>query len=141
MKLPQLILLLVAISVSGCDPLHVKQYRITGVTRDSQDAAKLKGILQNVADKTELKDYSSSSRITNSFVYYSKSNYVGSVPQLSAWFYKDDVWIQIYGGRGTPPEYKQAKKLLQPTLSAEFGSRFSIPSEPFSRIESAEQKN
>ena len=122
----------------------MKQYRISGVTSNSQDAAKLKAILQKIADQTGLKDHTSDCSITNVLVYYAKSNSTdlrNNVPDLSAWFYKDDVWIQIFGGYGTPPAYKQAKRLLPPILSAEFGSRFSIPSEPFSRIESAEQKN
>jgi len=140
MKLIHAILLLVAISVSGCAILHVKQYRIAGVTANSPDAVKLKVILQNVADKTGLNDHTSDSTMTNVFVFYAQSD-VHNPPNLGAWFYQGDVWIQIFGGYGKPPAYKEANRLLQPMLRDEFGSRFSNPSEPFSRIESAPQKN
>jgi hypothetical protein len=46
---------------------------------------------------------------------------------LEATYYRDAVLVQLIGGYGTPPEYKHAKRLLKPALSAEFGSRLSIP--------------
>ena len=82
MKIIGAILLLAAISVSGCDMLHVKQYRIAGVTANSPDAAKLKAILQNIAAKTGLKDHTSDSSMTNILVFLPRQTYTASLASV-----------------------------------------------------------
>jgi hypothetical protein len=136
MRIVQAILLLVVISTSGCDMLHVKQYQVEGVTEGSSDAGKLKAILENVADKTGM----AVSTKTNVFASYSSTN-MNTVTSLDAWLYDDDARIQLCGGYGTPPAYKQANRLLLSALSTEFGAQFSTPARRFSQVQSIEQKN
>jgi hypothetical protein len=115
-------LLVAGLFISGCDTLHTRQYEVSGVASSSTDAARLKSVLQDVADKSGLKASQSVSSSRDCLVYYTAGDAV-----LEASFYHDSVLIQLVGGYGTPPEYKQAKRLLTPALFAEFGSRFSVP--------------
>lgn len=122
MKPIHTILLIAAFCVTGCDTLNVKQYRVTGVTPNSADARKLKSVLQSVADKAGLKDCTSGSGKTNLLVLYALPE--RSLPTLSAQFVQEGVTIDLFGGFGTPPPFRQAKRLLGSTLSTEFGSQF-----------------
>ena len=129
-------LLIAAFIVTGCDNVNEEQYRITGVSVASPDALKVKSILQSVADKTGLKDQTATSLVTNTLVFYTQPNVEHFRVDLGARFYRDDVLVDLAGGIGpTRTEFKQAKRLLVPALSAEFGSRFSIP-QPFVPIPS-----
>jgi hypothetical protein len=128
-------LLIAVLFVAGCDTMNVQQYRIMGVATGSPDAAKVKSILQSVADKTGLRDKTSDSRVPDTFVLYEQTPQAFRV-DIGARFYHDDILVDVIGGFGpTPPAFKQAKRLLAPALSAEFGSRFSIP-QPFVPIPS-----
>jgi hypothetical protein len=83
---------------------------------------KLKTVLQDVADRSGLKSSQPISGSPDCLAYYTNG-----IVTLEASFYHDSVLIQLVGGYGTPPEYKKAKRLLAPALSAEFGSRIVIP--------------
>jgi hypothetical protein len=119
------ILLIAAFFVAGCDTLHIKQYRVAGVAPNSADAIRLKSVLQNAADKSGLKNRAADSSATN-ILFYAQDEYEWGISTLRARFYQDDVLLDLSGGFGTPPAYKQGKRLLPPALSSEFGSRFSI---------------
>jgi hypothetical protein len=117
-------LLIAVLFVAGCDTMNVQQYRIMGVATGSPDAAKVKSILQSVADKTGLRDKTSDSRVPDTLVLYEQTPQAFRV-DIGARFYHDDTLVDVIGGFGpTPPAFKQAKRLLAPALSAEFGSRF-----------------
>ncbi|MBI3852607.1 MAG: hypothetical protein HY298_20310 [Verrucomicrobia bacterium] len=127
-------LLIVVLFVVGCDTMNWQQYRIAGVAAGSPDAAKLRSALQTVADKAGLKDRTAESRVPETLFFYTQPEVRNFRVDLGARFYRDDVLIDLVGGFGpTPPAYKQAKRLLMPTLSAEFGSRLSNP-QPFVQI-------
>jgi len=81
-------------------------------------------VLQGVADKSGLKASQLTSHSSDCLAYYS----AGAVT-LQATYYHNSVLVQLIGGYGTPPEYKQAKHLLAPALSAEFGSHVSVPTQ------------
>jgi hypothetical protein len=118
-------LFIAAILVSGCDILHVKEYRVIGVAPSSMDATRLKSVLQDVADKSGLKDRTAESSATNT-LFYARDEYKGGVSTLNARFVHDDVMLQLLGGYRTPPAYRKCKRLLPSALSTEFGSRFAI---------------
>ncbi len=123
MKLLYTLLLAVGVFASGCDMLHTRQYEVSGVVASSADAAKLRAVLQGVAEKSGLTESPSVSNSPDCFFLHTGGNLV----ILEASFYHDSALIQLDGGYGTPPEYRQAKRLLAPALSTEFGSRFSVP--------------
>jgi len=123
-------LLIAFLFVTGCATMNVQQYRITGVAKGSPDAAKAKSILQTVADQTGLNDRTSASHVPDTLVFYSQPPQAFRV-DLRARFDQTNVLVDLVGGFGpTPPAYKHAKHLLALALSAEFGSRFSVP-QPF----------
>ena len=115
----------IGLFVSGCDKLHVKQYEVSGMTAGSPDIIKLKAVLQSVAGQSGLIDGLSVSNSYNCFFLYRG----GNVVTLEASYYRDAALVQLVGGYGTPPEFKKAKRLLVPALSAEFGSRLSMPAQ------------
>jgi hypothetical protein len=122
---------IVVLLFTGCDTMNWKQYRITGVAAGSPDATKLRTTLQTVADKVGLKDRTQDSREPATLVFYTQPEVRNFRVDIGARFTDDGVLIDLVGGFGPrPPAYKQAKRLLMPALSAEFGSRVSIP-EPF----------
>src|ERR1035437_6593226 len=124
--LPVLVLL-----IAGCDTMNWQQYRIADVAVGSPDATKLRTTLQTVADQTGLKDKAQDSREPATLAFYTQPEVRNFRVDLGARFTNDVVLIDLVGGFGPPPTaYKQAKRLLMPALSAEFGSRVSIP-QPF----------
>lgn len=128
------ILLMIALLVTGCDTMNWQQYQIAGVSPGSADAARLKSLLQTVAGQTGLDDRTPASRVPNTLVFYSQPPQAFRV-DLGARFYQTNVLVDLVGGFGPIPEaYKQAKHLLMPALSTEFGSRLSIP-QPFVPIQ------
>lgn len=133
---PSLALLLItALFVVGCDTMNWQQYRVAGVGSGSPNAARLKAALQAIAEKTDLKDRTSDSRLPQTFVFFTQPGVRSFRVDIGARFYNHDALIDLVGGFGPTPEaYKQGKRLLMPALSAEFGTRVSIP-EPFVRIQ------
>jgi len=123
MKLFYALLLAAGVATSGCDTLHMRQYEVSGVVASSTDTAKLKAVVQGVAEKSGLTESQSVSNSPDCLFHYTG----GNVVVLEGSFYHDSVLIQLFGGYGTPPEYERAKRLLAPALSTEFGSRFSVP--------------
>jgi hypothetical protein len=122
---------IVVLLVAGCDTMNWQQYRIAGVAAGSPDATKLRATLQTVADQAGLKDRTQDSREPATLVFYTQPEVRNFRVDIGARFTNDDVLIDLVGGFGpTPPAYKQAKRLLMPALSAEFGSRVSVP-QPF----------
>jgi len=116
--------------VTGCDTLNWQQYQVAGIAAGSSDAGKLEAVLQTVAGKVRLDNRTSSTRLPGTLVFYAQPPQAFRV-DLGARFYQTNVLVDLVGGFGpTPPAYKRAKKLLLPALSAEFGSRVSIP-QPF----------
>jgi hypothetical protein len=127
MRLILTCLLIPILLVTGCDTMNWQQYQITGVAMGSTDAARLKSVLQTVAKQTGLDDQTPASRGSDILAFYSQPPQAFRV-DLGARFYQTNVLVDLIGGFGpTPPAYKQARHLLTPTLSAAFGSRFSIP--------------
>lgn len=119
------ILFVVAIFASGCDTLHVKQYRVDGIAPESADSTRLKSVLQSVADQSGLIERTPDSN-TAQVLFYAQDNYERGVTTFEARNYGDDVFLDLSGGFGTPPAYRKARRLLPSALSAEFGSRFSV---------------
>ena len=122
MKISYIVLAIFGLVLSGCDILHYRQYSVSGVTVASTDSARLSAVLQGVAHKSGLKASQSASHTNDCLAFYS-----AGVVTLQATYCHDSVLVQLIGGYGTPSEYRQAKHLLAPALSAEFGSRVSVP--------------
>ncbi|HTR41162.1 MAG TPA: hypothetical protein VMH87_06060 [Pseudomonadales bacterium] len=133
-------LLFAIILISGCDTLYIKQYQVEGATANSADAHELKVILSNIAEKTGLESRVPADNITNPFASYMGATN-NSITTIEAWYYHNDIRIQLCGGYGTPIAFKQANQLLVSTLSTEFGPQFSTPSKPFCQIQSGAEKN
>jgi hypothetical protein len=134
-RLSLALLLTAILFVVGCDTMNWQQYRIAGVTAGSEDAVKLKSALLAIAEKTGLKDCSPDSRMPNTLFFYSQPEVRNFRVDLGARSYGDDVLIDLVGGFGPPPPaYKEAKSLLTPVLTAEFGSHLSV-SQPFIPIQ------
>jgi hypothetical protein len=116
-----------ALFVTGCDTINQEQYQIAGVSPGSPDAAKLKSILQMVADRTDLEDRTSESHAKNTLVFYSEPPQAFQV-KLGARFYRTNVLVDLFADFGPKPStFTQAKRLLEPALSAEFGPRILPP--------------
>ena len=134
MKPTFIALVAAALFITGCDTMNWQQYQISGVSAGSPDAARLKSVLQAVASQTGLDDRTAVSRVPDTLVFYSQPPQAFRV-DLGARFYQTNVLVDLVGGIGpTPDAYKQAKRLLTPALTNEFGSRLSIP-QPFVQIQ------
>jgi|SRR5581483_10542397 hypothetical protein len=135
MKSAIYLLPLVVLFVAGCDTMNWQQYRISGVAASSPGATKLRATLQTIADQTGLRDTTQDSHEPLTLVFYTQPEVRNFRVDIGARFTNDDVLVDLVGGFGpTPPAYKQAKGLLMPALSTEFGSRVSIP-QPFVPIQ------
>ena len=129
MKLPLLILLFVmSLLGSACDRLNFEQYRIAGGAGNADITERVKSILQEVADKTALKDSTSTSKAPDTIVFYMEPDVKNFRVDLGARVYGEDILVDLVGGFGPKlPTFEQAKQLLLPALSAEFGSKVSVP--------------
>jgi hypothetical protein len=118
-------LVFIALLLSACDTLNVQQYRIAGGAH--RETAKLREVLQHVANQTGLVDRTSTSHAPHTVVFYTQPAIEHFRVDLGARIVGDDAVVDLNGGFGPArPEFKQALRLLTPALSSEFGSRLTV---------------
>ena len=72
-------------------------------------------------------DSTSSSRVPHTIALYTQPNVQHFRVDVGARTVADDIVVDLTAGFGpTPREFKQARSLLTPALSNEFGSRLTV---------------